>query len=80
MTGIEALSLLREGDKCVKRKGWEDGVHLYSIRFEGHPSAILGSHKYNKHLEREYEMIGSFVDVCITTLDDFAYDDWEVVG
>ena len=79
MTGVEALSLLREGDKYVRRKDWAEGIYLYSIRFEGHPSAIVSSHKYDKHLEQEYEIVCSFADVCITTLNDFTHDDWEVV-
>ena len=80
MTGSEALSLLIKGDKVVKRKAWAEGVYLYSIGFEGYRSAILGSHGYNQNIQKEYELVGSLVDVSVGTLDDFTYDDWEVVA
>jgi hypothetical protein len=79
MTGLEALSLLREGDKRVKRKDWLEGEYVYSFQFENYPSAILGVAGCNGNLRWENEIVGDWFDGCMRILDHFRYDDWEVV-
>jgi hypothetical protein len=91
MTGIEALSLLKEG-KTLRRESWEPHEKCKALDFFGKWIIHLEKAKNNKILDKEIEKIfqNSFA-FTKTTFDDFfglfdkieagefLYDDWEIV-
>jgi hypothetical protein len=75
MTGVEALKLLKDGQK-VKRKNWRSDEYLstYAGTNEIHPSQ-----KYNQYRGEDLHHLEDTVLLTDEILNDFLADDWEIV-
>ncbi len=77
MTGVEALQALKDRQK-VKRKNWRNDEYLATGIICGKLS-ITPSSKYNQYRGEDLYHLEDAVLLTDEILDDFLYDDWEVV-
>jgi hypothetical protein len=77
MTGVEALQALKDGQK-VKRKNWRNDEYLATGIICGKLS-ITPSSKYNQYRGEDLYHLEDAVLLTDEILDDFLYDDWEIV-
>jgi hypothetical protein len=77
MTGVEALQALKDGKK-VKRKHWRIDEYL-ATGVKGGKWGIWPSPKYNQYRGDDLYHLEDAVLLTDEILDDFLYDDWEIV-
>ena len=91
MTGIEALSLLKDG-KILRRTSWESHQKCKALDFFGDWVVIFVKEKNNKISDEDFNSIinGAFIMVEKSFNDlrneleeinagEFLHDDWEIV-
>lgn len=83
MTGLEALSLLRNGGVKVKRAGWGKKEYLESFSSfsnEDGVAEIYDTPEYQYKRGEKCYYPGDAIRLTYDVLNDFCHDDWEIVS
>ena len=81
MTGLEALSLLRNGNAKVKRAGWGKKEYLESFSSfsnEDGVAEIYDTPEYQAKRGEKCYYPGDAINMAYDILNDFCCDDWEL--